>query len=130
MDPSKQVDFARTIRGLSDEQLEDFSWSGVPSPGQAKAVLQMAFEHLVAPKTQTYTSFDTIWAQLQSNREHSESLSDAVDAHEPYSKNRTSSLEETLKFKRQWMSYEIPSLLKTAQNIDRKSTRLNSSHWE
>lgn len=117
VDPQQQVDMARAVKRLSDEELSAFSWTGMPGPGQTKAVLRIAFDHLVAPKTRTFTSFESIWAQLNANRVNSENLSAAIDAQAPYSKDRSRAVDDVMKFKRNWMGFTLPSLLQTAQHI-------------
>jgi hypothetical protein len=117
--PELQIELARTLRGMSDQDLEALAWTGIPSGDRARFTLELAFEHLISPQERNYTSFESIWAQLNSNRINSRDLGSAIDQQVPFSKdqNRARAVDDVLKFKRAWMDFKLPSILRTTQEI-------------
>lgn len=117
VDPLLQIDLASSLRSMSDSALQSFAWSGVPAAGQLRSVLEFAFDQLVSDRTRQYTSFDSVWAKLQANRSDPEDMTSVVDSQEPYSKDRSKAVDDVFDFKRKWMTYQFPSILRTTQEI-------------
>jgi len=120
INPERQLDTARAMRGMTREQLRDLSWTGVPNNSQARAVLQLGFTHLLESWQRRGINFEMLWGKLQAVRNNSDNFSEIVTIQERYRRkgeSRSDVVTEVLRFQRNWMGFTIPSMLRAVQSI-------------
>ncbi len=119
VDPGEQVALARALRGMSDSQLRELSWTGLPTGPQLRLVCRLIWDELGGKRSRTSyvrTSPQLYYRLIRLNFDGlSSMLSDAVAENE----DADEAVEEVLEFARNWAGFNFPRLLMALDRIQR-----------
>lgn len=120
IDPGRVIAAAESIHNSTDTERETFSWTGLPTSAEARAVLAMGFDTLLQPRQRRGMNFEMLWGKLQAARRASGNTREMIELQLPYKRpGQTNSdiVEDVLQFQRNWMGFTVPAMLRGMQSI-------------
>lgn len=120
LDPGLQIEAARSLRGAGAQTRGNFAWTGYPTTQQLRSTVKFGFENLLAPSQRRGMNADMLLGKLAALRANPADFHARVEQQMHYKRpdqTRSDIINDVLSFERNWVSFTIPSMLRSVQVI-------------
>lgn len=126
IDPERQIELFRRVRGSADQLIDDLAWSGFPTYDQLKVACELMVEFLnpIAGKQHEVSSASQLAFRMNVARSVDGDIRELVNQElanprSPYVDDPDGAVESVLDFMRHWPGFTFPRLLLAVEALVR-----------